>query len=242
MPPDNHQFENLPKIRHEIWGYALQPINPTSPRAHVLPVTNYQQDGDILKILRVQCNLGSDCEIKRGYQYCLAAPKFGSIHSEIIEKHYKIEYWTAKLRQDLPVNADACVPFIYPSTGGDWCFPIHPNRDLVCLQPFSANTVGFYRGNEYFSDRGVRGFINLALEYNSSWYDGLERIYDRCYLFREMNKDGSDSVALRKGNLFNGSDKRFSRSALDFVAQLEMLFGGINPAHSCLRHSGIHIG
>lgn len=136
-------------------------------------------------------------------------------------------------------------------------------------------------------DRGLRGFVNLALEYNSSWYDGLEQIYDPYYLFREMSprglfiralvcmddddsvyapktlwlidynlkrdKDGSDRAASRKGKVFNGSDKKFvqvdlesqdysSRSALDFVAQLEMLFGGINPAHSCLRHSGTYIG
>lgn len=144
MSSELHQFGNLPtEIRHKIWRYALQPISTTRPRAHFFSVTNYQEDSDMLKKLKVQCNLGSDCEIKHGCQYCLAAPKFGSSHSwtsnnssaylwdfgmwsacresrEITEKHYKIEYWTAKLRQGRLLNhaddyVDACVPFIYPT-------------------------------------------------------------------------------------------------------------------------------
>jgi hypothetical protein len=332
MSSEFRQFGNFPaEIRYQIWKYALQPISPARPRAHFFSVTNYREDGDTLKKLRVQCSLGSDCEIQHGCRFCLAAPKFGlgSSHSwtsnnpsaylwdfgmlsacresrQIIEEHYKIEYWTAKLRQGRLLDfdcadhpADACVPFIYPRTDGDWCFPIHPNRDLVCLQPYNASTVGFYRNKEYFMedfcmvewDRGMRGFVNLALEYNPSWCDGLEQVYDPFNLFLEKsprglfirvlvciaqdnsvyaldmlwlidydlkrNKDESDldRVTSTNGQVFYGGDRKFvqvdleshysntwSRSALEFVSQIEMLFGGINPTHPCLRHSGVHVG
>lgn len=75
---------------------------------------------------------------------------------EIIEKHYEMEYWAAKLRQDQIFEradfVDACMPFVYLRSGEDWRFPIYPNRDLVCLQPLNVSTVGFYRNNDYFMD------------------------------------------------------------------------------------------
>lgn len=227
MSSEFHQFGILPtEIRLKIWRYALQPINSTRPRAHFFSVTNYREDGDVLKKLRVQCFLGSDCEIEHGCRFCLAAPKFGSSHSwtdnnpsayiwdfgmwnacceskEVIEKHYNLEYWTARLRQgrthlrdDQP--DDVCVPFIHPRTGGDWCFPIHPNRDLVCLQPFDTDTVGFYWEREFFMEdfcmlewnKGLRGFVNLALEYDPSWFDGFIENFDVLYLFQEKSPRG----------------------------------------------------
>jgi hypothetical protein len=215
-----HQFGNLPtEIRLKIWTCALQPINPTRLRAHFFSVTNYQEDGDALKKLRVQCFLGSDCEIKHGSYFCLAAPIFGTSHSwtnnnpsaylwdfgsnAIIEKHYNLGNWKARLRQgrsgirdNLP--ADACVPFIHPRTDGDWCFPIHTNRDLVCLQPSNIDTVGFYWEHEFFMQdfcmvewsQGLRGFVNLALEYDPSWFDGFIENFDIRYFFDEKSPRG----------------------------------------------------
>ncbi|KAK0758151.1 hypothetical protein N5P37_009452 [Trichoderma harzianum] len=227
MPSEFHQFANLPtELRLKIWKHALQPISPSRPRAHFFSVTNYKEDGDTLKKLRVQCHLGSDCEINHGTTYCLAAPKFGDSHSwtnnnpsaylldygmwnachesrEVIEKHYKMNHWTAKFRQgrssmDDNQPVDACVPFIYPHSSGSWCFAIHPNQDLVCLQPINAGTVGYYRENPYFIEDfcmvdyaiGMRGFPNLALEYDSSWYDGLDEIRNPNVLFEEMSPRG----------------------------------------------------
>ncbi|KAM0447642.1 hypothetical protein ACHAO4_008780 [Trichoderma viride] len=222
-----HQFGDLPtEIRLKIWTYALQPINPTRLRAHFFSVTNYQKDGDALKKLRVQCFLGSDCEIEHGSQFCLAAPKFGSSHSwtnnnpsaylwdfgmwnaccesnAVIEKHYNLDYWKARLRQgrtnfrdNQPV--DSCVPFIHPRTGGDWCFPIHTNRDLVCLQPSNIDTVGFYWEHEFFMEdfcmiewnKGLRGLVNLALEYDPSWFDGFLDNFDVVHFFQEKSPRG----------------------------------------------------
>ncbi|KAL6884766.1 hypothetical protein GGI43DRAFT_432476 [Trichoderma evansii] len=326
MLSEFHQFGKLPtELRLQVWRHALQPISPTRLKAHFFSVTNYREDGDMLKNLRVQCNLGSDCHIDHGCRFCLAAPKFGSSHSwtsnnpsaylwdfgmwsacyesrQVIEKHYKIEYWTAKVRQgrtsifvDHP--ADTCVPLIHPRTGGDWCFPIHPYQDLVCLQPFNITTVGFYWETEFFMEdfcmidynRGLRGFVNLALEYDPSWFNGIREL-DALYLFEEISprglfirtlvcmddedsvytpetlwlidynlkrdEDKKDRVVPRKNKVFSGCGKKFvqvdleshdysdtySHSALDFAAQLEILFGGIKPAHWCLRHSGTHLG
>ncbi|QYS99676.1 hypothetical protein H0G86_006796 [Trichoderma simmonsii] len=227
MPSKFHQFANLPfELRLKIWNHALQPIGPSRPRAHFFSVTNYEEDGDALKKLRVQCHLGSDCEINHGTTYCLAAPKFGDSHSwinnnpsaylldygmwnachesrEVIEKHYKMNYWTAKLRQGRSSINDnqpmgACVPFIYPHSGGSCCFAIHPNRDLVCIQPVNASTVGFYRENPLFIEdfcmvdymTGMRGFPNLALEYDPSWCDGLDEAMQPKVLFEEMSPRG----------------------------------------------------
>ncbi|KAL7908108.1 hypothetical protein GGI35DRAFT_486256 [Trichoderma velutinum] len=222
-----HQLVNLPtELRLKIWKRALQPIGPSRPRAHFFSVTNYKEDGDELKRLRVQCHLGSDCEMNHGSVYCLAAPKFGDTHSwtnnnpsaylwdygmwdacyesrEVIKKYYKMNYWTAKLREgrtsiDKAQPVDACVPFIYPHSDGARCFAIHPNRDLVCLQPVNASTVGFYRKNPFFMEDfcmvdcgiGMRGFPNLALEYDPSWCDGLREIIDPYILFEEMSPRG----------------------------------------------------
>ncbi|KAL6695572.1 hypothetical protein J3F84DRAFT_395056 [Trichoderma pleuroticola] len=222
-----HQFTNLPtELRLKIWNHGLQPISPSRHRAHFFSVTNYNEDGDALKKLRVQCHLGSDCETNHGSEYCLAAPKFGDSHSwtnnnpsaylwdygmwnachesrEVIEKHYKMNYWTVKLSQDQisifdHQPLDAYVPFIYPHNGGSYCFAIHPNRDLVCLQPVNASTVGYYRENSFFMEDfcmvdyglGMRGLPNLALEYDPSWCDGIEKIHDPFYLFVEMSPRG----------------------------------------------------
>ncbi|KAL7954136.1 hypothetical protein V8C34DRAFT_295109 [Trichoderma compactum] len=227
MSSDFHKFVNLPtELRLKIWKHVLQPISPSRPRAHFFSVTNYEEDGDALKKLRVQCHLGSDCEINHGCTYCLAAPKFGDSHSwtnnnpsaylwdygmwnachesrEVIEEHSQMKYWTAKLRQGRSSifdnqPSDACVPFIYPHSDGNCCFAIHPNRDLVCLQPVNANTVGLYRENPFFIEDfcmvdyqlGMRGSPNLALEYDPSWCDGIEEINSPCHLFVEVSPRG----------------------------------------------------
>ncbi|KAL7896277.1 hypothetical protein HDV63DRAFT_397213 [Trichoderma sp. SZMC 28014] len=221
-----HQFGNLPtEIRLKIWAYALQPINPTRLRAHFFSVTNYPEDGDALKKLRVQCFLGSDCEIEHGSEFCLAAPKFGSSHSwtdnnpsayvwdfgmwnaccesnAVIEKHYNLDFWKARFRQGRGdfrgQEPDACVPFIHPRTDGDWRFSIHTNRDLVCLQPSNIDTVGFYWGHEYFMEdfcmvewnKGLCGFVNLAFEYDPSWFDGFFENFNVVHFFEEKSPRG----------------------------------------------------
>lgn len=178
-----HQFESLPtEIRLKIWRYALQPINPTHRRAHFFSVTNYRENSDALKKLRVQCFLGSDCKIGHGSYFCLAAPKFDTSHSRtnnnpsaylwdfgmwsaccesnaVIEKHYNLDYWKARLRRSrshmhVGEPTEPCVPFIHPRTGGYWCLPIYPDLDLVCLHTFDIDGVDLYWGYEYF----MKGF------------------------------------------------------------------------------------
>ncbi|KAM0261105.1 hypothetical protein ACHAQJ_002366 [Trichoderma viride] len=109
---------------------------------------------------------------------------------EIIGKHYKTEYWATKLLQGYDSRSfsepdiDACVPFIFPRSEEDWRFAIHPNRDLVCLQPLNPSTIGLYGEYKYIDlmddicmvsrNTGLRGLRNLAFEYDSSWCDNLE--------------------------------------------------------------------
>ncbi|KAM0520705.1 hypothetical protein ACHAPE_003102 [Trichoderma viride] len=211
MASEFHLFTSLPtELRLKVWKYSLRPYNPTRPGAHFFSVTNFKEDGEELANLRVQCDLGSRCEYNHGETYHLAAPKFGISHSwtnnnpssylwdfgmwsacneslKIIEDHYGMEYWAAKLLKDSKgehfsdPDVDACVPFIFPRSDGDWRFAIRPNRDLVCIQPLNPPTIGYYRKSIYLTedicmvnlDKGLRGITNMAFEYDSSWCDDL---------------------------------------------------------------------
>ncbi|UKZ78330.1 hypothetical protein TrVFT333_006066 [Trichoderma virens FT-333] len=230
MQSEFHQFVNLPtELRLIIWKYALRPISPTLPGAHFFSVPNNDEDGEIINEFKVQCHLGPDCEAEHDYLSPLTAPKFGSCHSwtsnnpsaylwdfgmwsacqesrEIIEKHYKMEYWKMRLHQEkvlgngdsyLCNDVDVCIPFFSPRRDGNWCFSIHPNRDLVCLQPTNAKHIRFYKDYEHINDfcivgwdMTLRGFANLAFEYDSSWYDGLDKIHNASDLFKEMSPRG----------------------------------------------------
>lgn len=214
MESEFHLFTSLPtEMRLKIWDYALRSYHPSRPGAHFFSVTNFREDGDELKNLRVQCHLGSRCENNHGYTYHLAAPKFSTSHSwtnnnpssylwdfgmwgacresrEIIEDHYKMEYWAAKLVKDSKVDfarnleADACVPFICLQESEDWRFAIRPNQDLICIQPLNPLTIGYNKTDIYFMedicmvkpDTGLRGIKHVAFEYDSSWCDDLVEV------------------------------------------------------------------
>ncbi|RFU72388.1 hypothetical protein TARUN_9870 [Trichoderma arundinaceum] len=239
MPSEFHNFGNLPgELRLGIWKYALRPIGPTRPGAHFFSMTNHKEDGDALKKLRVQCELGSDCETEHGYRHCLAAPRYtseeGSTYSwtsnnpsaylwdfgmwgacresrEVIEEHYKMEHWKEKLRQYCLSNrrtgppVDTCVPFLFERGGEDWRFAIHPNRDLVCIQPLDPNTIGRYRESIFLTedicmvswDVGLLGFRNLAFEYDSSWSDTLDQDMSRWDLDDLLGEKSSRGLFIR---------------------------------------------
>ncbi|TFB01626.1 hypothetical protein CCMA1212_006332 [Trichoderma ghanense] len=212
-----HRFGNLPcELRLQIWELALIPTCRDRPGIQFFSVTNHKKDGDELKPLRVQCNLGSECSTGHGSRYCLAASKLGSGedvgHSwtgnnnpsayllnhglfnacpesrKVAEKAYGIGAWEKALagvqtpitRGPGPLYGYACVPFVSSRNGEEWRFPVHPNSDLVCLQPLNPNTICL---NRRFMedlcmvrwDRGLRGFRNLAIEYDPSWRLGLEQ-------------------------------------------------------------------
>lgn len=111
----------------------------------------------------------------------------------VMESHYNLGYWAAKLWQDCDdtnfsaLDVDACVPFVFPRSDGDWYFTIRPNQDLVCLQPLNPDTI---RGDDAMKSRkgslylmddicmvnsntGLLGIRHLAFEYDSSWWDDL---------------------------------------------------------------------
>ncbi|UKZ69184.1 uncharacterized protein TrAtP1_010193 [Trichoderma atroviride] len=212
MASEFHLFTSLPtEIRLKVWEHALRPYSPSRPGAHFFSVTNFKEDGDQLARLRAPCVLGSRCKLNHGHTYYLAAPKFGISHSwtnnnpsaylwdfgmwsacsesrEIIEDHYKTEYWAAKLLEDSKCDyppkpdADACVPFIFPRSNEDWRFAIRPNRDLICFQPLNPLTIGYHRKGTYLTEdismvnptTGLRDVKNMAFEFDSSWCDDLK--------------------------------------------------------------------
>ncbi|KAL7930168.1 hypothetical protein V8C35DRAFT_324596 [Trichoderma chlorosporum] len=228
MQSEFHLFTKLPtELRLMIWKCALRPISPTLPGVHFFSVPNNGEGDGVIKEFRASCGLDLDCETEHSFDYPLAAPKFGNRHSwtssnpsaylwdfgmwtaclesrELIEKHYKTEYWKAKIREDDHIDrwfyrapVDTCVPFIAQRSDENWQFSIHPKRDLVCLQPLDATHDRFYTYYEYLNascivsrDMGLRGFSNLAFEYDSSWYDGFEKIRDASDLFEERSLRG----------------------------------------------------
>ncbi|KAL6861942.1 hypothetical protein J3F83DRAFT_762690 [Trichoderma novae-zelandiae] len=109
---------------------------------------------------------------------------------KVAEKAYRMQAWAKTLaevrtripRGSGPRHANACVPFVTSRNGEEWRVPIHPNKDLICLQPLDPDTIGFKKRTSFVEDlcmlgrdRGLRGIPNLAFEYDSTWCLGLEQ-------------------------------------------------------------------
>ncbi|KAL6875844.1 hypothetical protein HDV57DRAFT_522964 [Trichoderma longibrachiatum] len=143
---------------------------------------------------------------------------------KVAEKAYRLGDWEKALAESRgpgPVHGYACVPFVSSRNGEEWQFPVHPNSDLVCLQPLNPNTNCLNRGFMedlcvVRRDRGLHGFLNLAFEYAPSWRLGLEqdrlkftslyRLFNepsprgfflRALLFADNNRSRQPNVSLR---------------------------------------------